>query len=294
MSSGFTGGGILGCIIGVFICIASGFYDGFVGFGIGGFIVGGIIGSAIQSSNESSNINEAQNRISDISDSKLKEKIQEIKSNIAPFTEPQIKDILNAGDIFLSLKYTYNEKNYYTWLLKNDKAQTVQITQFGESPEFPNISLKEISASEQTYHPEQLIYTGATVGGVSMGGFHTQEAYISEKFKSSGKYGLYLPFIKPDVPYYDKNSKTNIKIDEIYLSDSLTKKVPQELKTFLKEQKLVLKHENISESKKFLLESAIKSGNPIIYNKALQDFYFETQLTKSECQSIINWISGLF
>ena len=239
MSSGFTGGGILGCIIGVFICIASGFYDGFVGFGIGGFIVGGIIGSAIQSSNESSNINEAQNRISDISDSKLKEKIQEIKSNIAPFTEPQIKDILNAGDIFLSLKYTYNEKNYYTWLLKNDKAQTVQITQFGESPEFPNISLKEISASEQTYHPEQLIYTGATVGGVSMGGFHTQEAYISEKFKSSGKYGLYLPFIKPDVPYYDKNSKTNIKIDEIYLSDSLTKKVPQELKTFLKEQKLV-------------------------------------------------------
>lgn len=294
MSSGFTAGGAIGCIIGVFICIASGFYEGCAFLGIGGFIVGGIIGSAIQSSGKSNNVRKTQKSIDCITDRKLKEKIQEIRRSTVPFTEKQIKDILNAGDVFLSLKYTYNEKKYYTWLLKTDSAQKFQITQYWVKSKLPKISLKEISASEQTYHPEQLIYTGATVGGVSMGGFHTQEAYISEKYKSSGKYGLYLPFEKPDVPYYDNESKTNIKIDEIYLSESLSKRVPQELRGFLKGQKLVLMHKNVSDNSKFILDAAIKSGNQMAYHKALQDCYFETQLTKSECRSISNWISGLF
>ncbi|MBR2977121.1 MAG: hypothetical protein IKM36_02455 [Oscillospiraceae bacterium] len=41
------------------------------------------------------------------------------------------------------------------------------------------------------YHPEQIVYTGATVGGITTGGFHKEEAYTSVAgCEWSGKFTL--------------------------------------------------------------------------------------------------------
>ncbi len=44
-----------------------------------------------------------------------------------------------------------------------------------------NFSVKSKEIITYTYHPSKVIYTGASVGGVSMGGFHTTQDYTTTK-----------------------------------------------------------------------------------------------------------------
>ena len=66
-----------------------------------------------------------------------------------------------------------------------------------------------------TYHPEKLVYTGATVGGVHTGGIHKEEAYVSSSGSYNGR-GYIEHF------YYD-TTNTKKRVDSITLSDKLLK-----------------------------------------------------------------------
>lgn len=48
-------------------------------------------------------------------------------------------------------------------------------------------SVKSVTISDYSYHPEKTIFTAASVGGVTTGGFHTQQAYYTSHDKRSGK-----------------------------------------------------------------------------------------------------------
>ena len=63
-----------------------------------------------------------------------------------------------------------------------------------------------------TYHPEKTIYTGATVGGVHMGGFHTEEAYMHMQGRDNGK-----GYVK----YKTGFGNEEIRIEEVVLTDEL-------------------------------------------------------------------------
>ncbi len=49
-----------------------------------------------------------------------------------------------------------------------------------------NLSVQGSQTFSFTYNPSQTVYTGATVGGITTGGFHQTEATISERAHSSG------------------------------------------------------------------------------------------------------------
>jgi len=74
----------------------------------------------------------------------------------------------------------------------------------------PDLSVFAGGILSYTYHPSETIYTGASVGGVHMGGFHETEAYYSEKAISSDK-----GFIK--IPSLD------FSVESFELSDSVIK-----------------------------------------------------------------------
>ena len=57
----------------------------------------------------------------------------------------------------------------------------------GKRKEGISISVMKGSILSYTYHPSQTIFTGASSGGIMMGGTHQTEAYYDEKAVSSGK-----------------------------------------------------------------------------------------------------------
>ena len=66
-----------------------------------------------------------------------------------------------------------------------------------------------------TYHPEKIVYTGATVGGVHTGGIHKEDAYVSASGSSNGR-GYIEHF------YYDTTDSIK-RVDSVTLSDELLK-----------------------------------------------------------------------
>ena len=51
----------------------------------------------------------------------------------------------------------------------------------------PNVFAEKGAIVETTYHPSQTVYTGATVGGVTTGGFHQTQASVSERVRGTDK-----------------------------------------------------------------------------------------------------------
>lgn len=219
------------------------------------------------------------------------------------YEDDKIQSILNSYDGNLILiKSSWScyskfhskviENNCYTWALKHNYAQTIickHSNVFNKG--FISISKKEITSSYMQYHPEQLVYTGATVGGVSMGGFHTEEAYYTEQFTSSGKYGLFFPI---EFEYTSTGKNELSKIKEIYMSKKMLSNLPKELTPFIKEGKLVLNEKEVSSVYTNSLRSALSQGNQYMYQQLSKQCFLEMHMTNDEATSVLNWINSNF
>lgn len=112
--------------------------------------------------------------------------------------------------------------------------------------------------------PDKLIYTGATVGGVTTGGFHTQKGGIAiTSMKKNGKYNLCYKLI-PSYEYQD-NSITFIE-----LTDS----------DFKKFQETRINHLITSEEKKKH------------YNLTGKNIVNASDLSKEAAYALKDWLSG--
>lgn len=94
---------------------------------------------------------------------------------------------------------------------KGKKVFEVYDTWLSETGKFTVTKSQNYSG---TYHPEKVVYTGATVGGVHTGGIHKEEAYVSVKSSSNGN--GYIEYFDPSIVPI-----TKVRIDSVTLSERL-------------------------------------------------------------------------
>jgi hypothetical protein len=140
------------------------------------------------------------------------------------------------------------------------------------------------------YSPAELVYTGATTGNVSMGGFHINEASMSAS--QGGKTGKFC------IVYTGPESKDNhCKIDKIHLSNEQIKSAKSHyiVSRFLKDDTLVLEHKTYSHltdsERRASLDAYISGRTDIFYGLNMKQ-YVDMQLTQEECQAIVSWLLG--
>ncbi len=135
------------------------------------------------------------------------------------------------------------------------------------------------------YHPSKTVYTGASVGGVSMGGFHTTEAYYQERpTKRSGRYIAFIQF-------YDG---TRLYIKEIILADKVledAKKDPK-IRRFLKGDKLVLINKKAKADFDGLTPTEIANGGTVIQHAYMDRLQANVGLTLADATTINEWLKG--
>ena len=152
------------------------------------------------------------------------------------------------------------------------------------------IYIQPVHKTYTKYNPSQLVYTGATVGGIHTGGFHTTQAYLSER--SEGASGKYMAFIK------DREDKEQLVVKIVLADDSLLKEAKSDpvISKFLKEDYIYLKKETadtkLTEEENYILRQAVNSNDYAMQQNITQRAFLATLLTKAEHDAIRNWISG--
>ena len=135
------------------------------------------------------------------------------------------------------------------------------------------------------YNPSKTIYTGASVGGVSMGGFHTTEAYYQERpTKRSGRYIAFIQF-------YDGK---RLYIKEIILVDKVleeAKKDPK-IRRFLKGDRIVLTNRKMKADLDGLTPTEIANGGTVIQHAYMDRLQANVGITLADATAINEWIKG--
>ncbi len=143
------------------------------------------------------------------------------------------------------------------------------------------IKVKKYTGTYEQFNPSKTIYTGATVGGITTGGFHQTKAYYSTQvMRTSGHY-LYA---KVDEPF---------TIEKVKLSPELIEEAKQDerVKKFLRGNTLILNHENqMSSAEADVIKNAISTGNISLSGYMLQKSYDKSLLSYKECQDVLEWI----
>lgn len=141
-----------------------------------------------------------------------------------------------------------------------------------------------------TYHPAQTVYTGATVGGITTGGFHTTEAYHTCSTSKGGKYKLVYTKNYLEAGMYEFFPPYDIKF--IILSPTLLEEAKEHdvIKRFLEKDKLVLTH--MSEELSHKISVASESGNQTLLMNTLLGNASDIHLSKEDATAILNWICG--
>ena len=296
MGKGFTIGAVIGGILSIVVLSALGLESFILLVLITIFValITGAIGNHIDNIVQDKKSVAIRGTINKISDKKARETIQKIQARAMSMSESEASNLLKDCDKVLALKYVYDKREFFYWIVTSDDLQVVSINAYGTpSIGVPDITIKELELTEQSYHPGKLVYTGATVGGIHTGGFHKEKAYISERSKGSNKYGLYLYITKPDAIPGSDNNKAYVKIDEILVSKTIFDNLHDTIKAYAQEHKLILKHNKVSEENANLMKYATEAQNVMLYSYYSQVCYLDTQLTKGECQTIKSWISAV-
>ncbi len=153
------------------------------------------------------------------------------------------------------------------------------------SPQNRNVLKIEAAYTYHTsYKPKQLVYTGATVGGITTGGFHEEGGYnyISGK-EATGKFNIY------------HLSDGVYPVKKIRLTDELYEEAKSSLiSRYLNKNKeiIVITEPHFSEIDRKVIENATSRGD----SKAAE--YIATQKivdgypTRKKCEEILRWICG--
>lgn len=140
------------------------------------------------------------------------------------------------------------------------------------------------------YHDAELVYTGATVGRVHMGGFHVNKAYLSGRIQGkTGKYQLLYTGIASKEGFFP--------IKEIVVTKEMVAKAKMNpaVAGFLdgKRKRLILKHDaksTVSEEMNKVRIDSYKQGRLDIATEIGKQDYINTQLTKEECEAIVSFL----
>jgi len=134
------------------------------------------------------------------------------------------------------------------------------------------------------YKPESYVYTGATVGGITTGGFHKE-----------GGYNYIASTIKTEKCALVFGRKKGVEIKSIYLTPELAKEARKSftIKDYVTDSNYIMVENEIEISdyeKKLFFESA-KANSPSHYNIASRHAY-ERAPDRAKCEAILEWICG--
>lgn len=157
------------------------------------------------------------------------------------------------------------------------------------------MNIKQYTNTYTKYNPSQTVYTGVTVGGITTGGFHQTQAYLSES--SMGASGGYYLEVKTLSWEADRLHDSFI-LNKIILTDELVKEAEKDprVQKFLHGNELILKHSGssskLTSAEKDILQQAVWSGDVATQRNITQRAFVATQLSWQECYDIKDWISG--
>ena len=170
--------------------------------------------------------------------------------------------------------YTYSEEDKTMTLFQRSKIS------------YAAVHWDPLYEHDLKYNPSKLIYTGASSGGVSMGGFHTTEAYYQERpTKKSGRYIAYLSF----------HDGSRIYIKEIILVGKVLDEAKSnpKIRNFLKGDRLVLLNQNAKSNLDGKLSaSEIANGGTVIQHAYMDSLKANVGITLWEAEIINEWLKG--
>ena len=170
--------------------------------------------------------------------------------------------------------YTYSEEDKTMTLFQRSKIS------------YAAVHWDPLYEHDLKYNPSKLIYTGASSGGVSMGGFHTTEAYYQERpTKKSGRYIAYLSF----------HDGSRIYIKEIILVGKVLDEAKSnpKIRDFLKGDRLVLLNQNAKSNLDGKLSaSEIANGGTVIQHAYMDSLKANVGITLWEAEIINEWLKG--
>ena len=121
-----------------------------------------------------------------------------------------------------------------------------------QAPSFPgSFFVRQAQTYTGTYHPEKIVYTGATVGGVHTGGIHKEEAYVSTKSSANGN--GYIEIVM--------NSSWKERVDSITLPKRLLKEAKKNpvLAELIKDDKIMLL-KPVTYEQSLMMQNAVMGG----------------------------------
>ena len=173
-----------------------------------------------------------------------------------------------------SKHYTFNKEDGTMTLLQRSKIS------------YGAVHWDPLYEHDLKYHPSKTIYTGASSGGVAMGGFHTTEAYYQERpTKKSGRYIAYLSF----------HDGSRIYIKEIILVGKVLDEAKSnpKIRKFLKGDRLLLLNKNAkSKLDGVLTASEITNGGTVIQHAYMDSLQANVGITLAEAEQINEWLKG--
>lgn len=222
-------------------------------------------------------------------DKETQKNISNVRENLSNKTLLS-HSFMDKNNILMILSFDTEKINWKLCVLKDktsNKCYYISSEYSTILKEKPYLNVSKIVDTKYKYNEEKLVYTGATVGGITMGGFHVEGGNYSKQNYLTGKYGI----IKS---CYINGENIDLIIDNIYLnSDLLEKAECCFLKEYIeKDNHLLLKHALSKETAK-KLNLASSSGDyklDGLYNYMSRQAETEMRLTKDECIEIKNWL----
>lgn len=173
-----------------------------------------------------------------------------------------------------SKHYTYSEEDKTMTLFQRSKIS------------YAAVHWEPLYEHDLKYNPSKLIYTGASSGGITMGGFHTTEAHYQERpTKRSGRYIAFIQF----------HDNTRLYIKEIILVGEVLDEARNnpKISKFLKGDRLVLLNKKPkSKLDGKLSASEIANGGTVIQHAYMDSLKANVGITSAEVEVINNWLKG--
>lgn len=143
------------------------------------------------------------------------------------------------------------------------------------------ITVVPITHTNYKYNDPKLVYTGATVGGISMGGFHVEGGNYTKLESKSGKFCL---MYSEDLP-----------IRKIRLTPQLLEEAEKDsfIRQFLDLGELVLRYKGkVNQAWQDSAIYAASTGSIELLQYANQQAYVDTYLSKDDCIYVSQWLCG--
>lgn len=186
-------------------------------------------------------------------------------------------------NVYESIVAKKSENKEYS-LIYNEDTSTLTIRK--RSPKNSNdIIIKNYTHTSYSYNPSKLIYTSATVGGVTTGGFDTTKAsYSPTSQEQTDKYELYCGKVFIDkliIPNEEdlKSAKNNQTLKKFYDKGN----------QFLLEHKV---KSSLTPYERQMLQQAVLTNDYQTMSGLGKKDIIAKKLTYDECQSIKAWICG--